>query len=490
METIHLKTTDPVSQILLQSAAGRGVQLNWERYEKLQPQDGFLRLGLSCPYGCLQGPCRIDPFERGPRQGCCGLERDGMVAAMLLRICLQGALDACGIAAQTEAVPAVSFSAPLDEMVTKALVGFGQRPLSTAEIFQAASLLQRPGVSHEYLLQQALRLCLITLGLVDQKPAVVGESELDCRAGYGLTAGDDVRIGLSGRIAPGLLATLSHEVRQHAAQPVQLVSLGEWLALPEHFIPITGSSAEAELLVSAGGVSLLVAGPGTDPGLIQACRAHHVPVRFAAEITDGQEVVQEACRLAGNRSQRVQAADPAMIGKGRVMLSSAAFVKAGKGVDARLFLLGGADTLQQPLGYLPVELAVALRGEQVQVSAWGDAAVWMMKSGLASPEADDSVILLDDYQGPLLAIKAQAASGSLKRLDGVCYTGLKDCRELNVALGLALLGIRVMIAVPLPIWGSEAVCSELAAILGKNGGSLIHYDHPAGIQEILNDRVA
>ena len=61
METIHLKTVDPISQDLLRAAGQKGIRLNWERFEKLQPQDGFLRLGLSCPYGCLQGPCRIDP---------------------------------------------------------------------------------------------------------------------------------------------------------------------------------------------------------------------------------------------------------------------------------------------------------------------------------------------------------------------------------------------------------------------------------------------
>ena len=47
MESIHFKTVDPVSQELLRGASRRGLGLNWERYEKQQPQDGFLRLGLS-----------------------------------------------------------------------------------------------------------------------------------------------------------------------------------------------------------------------------------------------------------------------------------------------------------------------------------------------------------------------------------------------------------------------------------------------------------
>ncbi|MCJ7830523.1 MAG: carbon monoxide dehydrogenase, partial [Desulfobacterales bacterium] len=90
METIHLKTVDPVSQELLRAAGQKGIQLSWERYERLQPPDGFLRLGLSCPYGCMHGPCRIDPFGRGPDRGLCGIDRDAMVAAFLLRLTLQG----------------------------------------------------------------------------------------------------------------------------------------------------------------------------------------------------------------------------------------------------------------------------------------------------------------------------------------------------------------------------------------------------------------
>src|SRR5512136_3371588 len=94
MESIQVETVDPISQELLKSAYQGGIKLNWDRFEKLQPQDGFLRIGLSCPYGCLQGPCRIDPFGRGPDRGLCGLDRDGMVAALLLRLALSGALEA------------------------------------------------------------------------------------------------------------------------------------------------------------------------------------------------------------------------------------------------------------------------------------------------------------------------------------------------------------------------------------------------------------
>ena len=144
METIHLKTIDPVSQALLQSAAARGLGLNWERYEKLQPQDGFLRAGLSCPYGCLQGPCRIDPFGRGADQGICGLDRDRMVAASLLRICLNGALEALADLPGSDTVTVPAWPGSLAPRAAQALENLGGGQLAPNEVFQIAARLHRP----------------------------------------------------------------------------------------------------------------------------------------------------------------------------------------------------------------------------------------------------------------------------------------------------------------------------------------------------------
>jgi len=166
MEAIHMKTVDPVSQELLRSAADRGLDLNWERYQKLQPQDGFLRVGLSCPYGCLQGPCRIDPFGRGPDRGFCGLDRDGMVAALLLRLSLIGALEALNAIPAPDTISEVSLPAPLDEMATQALKNLEGDSLSLGEIYRTTSLLQRPQETPEQMVLQALRLGIITLGLL------------------------------------------------------------------------------------------------------------------------------------------------------------------------------------------------------------------------------------------------------------------------------------------------------------------------------------
>src|SRR5512136_3016188 len=137
METIHFKTVDPVSQELLRDASRKGIFLNWERYEKQQPQDGFLRLGLCCPYGCMQGPCRIDPYGRGAAHGICGLDRDGMTAAFLLRLSLTGVLETLARRAAPQD-DEISWPASLQERAAAALAQTGGGPLSLREISESA----------------------------------------------------------------------------------------------------------------------------------------------------------------------------------------------------------------------------------------------------------------------------------------------------------------------------------------------------------------
>jgi len=178
--------------------------------------------------------------------------------------------------------------------------------------------------------------------------------------------------------------------------------------------------------------------------------------------------------------------DPSFLEEAEVIMTFQELGKIFKKSSAKkLALLCGADTPQQPLGWIPAEVASTLQGEGFLVAGWGDAALWLVKKGLASQVSNLPVCILDEQQSPLLAMKALAASKRLGDLQGVCFTGLKSCRDLAVALGLASLGLRVSVAVPLPLWGSEKVRTLLAEKLAAQGGSLTHFDHPAHAQEIL-----
>lgn len=477
METIHFKSVDPVSQDLLRGALQKGLDLNWDRYEKQQPQDGFLRLGLSCPYGCMQGPCRIDPFERGAQSGVCGLDRDGMVAAFLLRLTLQGALET--MALHPDLCNAeVAWPAPLASKAAAVPGETGSQPLSFTEILESVQMLARPSAAPETLIRQAIRLGLLGVGLRGQaKPesAVRG-----IRVGYGLLAGEVIRIGVTGRIPQATVEALLKETAGLNHPEILLLSLGDWIPAGENFLPITCTSGEAETILSSGKLNLLIAGDGTDPGILALCGKMKLSVISSANNAGTAEILKCARDAFDRRIPGAFTPDKALIAEGRVNLGNNDVLSALKNsASARIALIGGADTLLQSLGHLPVELAKALRGEDHAVASWGDAALWMMKQDLP-------VSILDAQEGPLTAVRALAEAGKLPALKGICFTGLRNGREFTLALGLAALGLKVLIATPLPLWGSEKVRALLCENLAAAGGILAHFDHPVRADEILN----
>ncbi|MFQ6079640.1 MAG: hypothetical protein ACE5NJ_10975 [Thermodesulfobacteriota bacterium] len=489
METIHIRTVDPISQDLLRFATDMKVKLTWDRYERIQPQDGFLRLGLSCPFGCLQGPCRIDPFGRGPDRGVCGLDGDGMVASLLLRLSLFGALETLNDISTPRRISEVSWAAPLDEMVAQALKNLEGDNLSIGEIHRAAFILQRPQETPERMILQALRLGILTLGLLELR-----ESSSDspgaplCRTGYGLLAGDKITIGICGNPASEVIEALLQESSRKSSVQVQLVSLGDWIRTNDGFLPFVCTSGEAELSLVSGKINLVVAGSGADPSISELCRHIEVPIVADREVRETGKILRLARQSNNISTPRSFDPDPSLVQEARVIMAAQDLENALKGKDsaAGLALLGGADTPQLSFGWIPVELASALRGEGCLVAGWGDAALWMLKNGLVSEGNKQPVRILDPHQGPLLGLKAMVALGRLEDLQGICFTGLRACRDLSVALGLASLGTKVSVAVPLPLWGSERVLTFLADKLAARGGLLTHLDHPAHAQEILD----
>lgn len=463
MESIHVKTVDPIGQDLLRGAAAKGLDLGWERYERLQPQDGFLRTGLSCAYGCLQGPCRIDPFGRGATQGICGLDRDGMVAASLLRLCLHGALE--GLTEANNQEPA--WPAELGPAAKKAEKVLGG-DVSAADTFAAAKQLSRPGASPDDLLRQALRLSLLTVGLTGEG-ALRAAGRLSCRVGYGAISGAEPVIGLCGRPTSDLVAALRDSTGASEPQG-QIVALGEWIVADGELLPIACTSGEIESVLSAGWLDAVALGPDADPAIARLCRSIGLPVFGEAEA--------EAARM----TKSAGGPDASQCAEGQV-LGSAEEVRGGLASNGSvgLAILAGSDAPQISLGWLPTELAPALRAKGLSVAACGDAGLWVAKAGLASLDSDRPVSLLDPLRGPLDAL---AAAGP-ERVKGICFTGVKTSRDLAFALGLAVLGARVSVATPLPLWGSAGVRDLLNEKIAALGGAFAHWDHPASPDEVL-----
>lgn len=481
METIHFKTVDPLSQELLREAAKKGIELNWERFEKQQPQDGFLRLGLSCPYGCMQGPCRIDPFGRGADKGICGLDKDAMVAASLLRLTLQGALEA-----KAEAVAWDDESCSCQEECGADAPENEDEDEDEDEcdgdeddVAEAVRLLARPSASAETLVIQALRLGLMTVGLAEQGSPAGLEGSRKVRAGYGLLAGEAIRIALTGQVEEGLVAEILTEASEMKGPEVQLLSLGSWIPAGDDYLPLVCTAGEAELLLSSGKFNLLLTGEGADPAVLALGEKMKIPVVCDCEVT-GEEIITMVREAFDHRIPALFAPDRALISEVVVSLGIDEVNAAMQARPAaKIALLGGADSMLQSLGHLPTELAKALRGADYSVASWGDAAIWMLKQDLP-------VAVLDDQNGPLAAILALNEANSINSLAGICFTGLRSCRDFSFALGLAALGLKVAVATPLPLGGSDEVRGLLKDLLAEEGGSLTYFDHPAPAEEILD----
>lgn len=483
METIQVKTVDPISQDLLKSAYQKGIKLTWDRFEKLQPQDGFLRMGLSCPYGCLQGPCRIDPFGRGPERGLCGLDREGMVAALLLRLSLSGALEAMPTPARE-----ISWDPALKDTVSRVSKKLGREQIPSTEVQAAASCLIRPMESPEGLIDQSLRLALLTIGWLAKAAASQGRKKsMPLVVGYGLLAQKDFNIGICGKPSLEFLKAVLAGVNRSLSGESQLVSLGEFIPLDGSYVPCVCTSGESELVLSTGQIKLLIAGRGTDPSVLELCRVLNIPSLSSSNPKSVATLVAKARKSGGAPAQPPFSLQPSLVEEAEAVGSVSLLEESFKKMRAKkLALLGGADHSYHSLGWIPTELVPALQGKGFAVSGWGDAALWIVKKGLASRKMKAPVQILGGEQGSILALKSLAASGRLKDVKGICFTGMKSCQDLVLALGLASMGLKVSVAVPLPLWGSEKVRNLLQEKLASVGGSLTHYDHPAQAEEILD----
>ncbi len=81
---------DEATRELVDKAKKENVRIVWDRYDAMQPQCGFGELGLCCK-NCSMGPCRIDPFGNGPKEGICGANVDTIAARNIARMIAAGA---------------------------------------------------------------------------------------------------------------------------------------------------------------------------------------------------------------------------------------------------------------------------------------------------------------------------------------------------------------------------------------------------------------
>ncbi|MGQ9694268.1 MAG: hypothetical protein ACUVWV_05940 [Thermodesulfobacteriota bacterium] len=484
MEAIQIKIVDPLSQELLKSAFQRGLNLSWDRLEKLQPQDGFLRLGLSCPFGCMHGPCRIDPFGRGADKGLCGLDRDQMVAALLLRLTLWGSWEAMGKFNQWGEESGSKF---FPRIIGRAGQKLGGERISRNDLNRAINYLERSAESAETIVNQIIRLALLTISILWKREiAEKIQKPLPLIVGYGLLSQREINIGVSGQPSFKLLKTTAEEAKKILGEKGQLISLGGIVPFNGKYLPCVGTSGEIELILSSGKIDLLIAGPRIDPAIRQLCHSLSIPIITAAEIKHLKEVLRKIKK--GENNKQVNFDPPSdLVEEAEVYRGAWALKDLGRKISpSKIFFLGGDDHPGQPLGWIPTEVAPHLIAGQGRVFLWGDAGLWMVKKGMLNAQKKLPFHLLDKQSTILSVLSVWGEGKKISSLGGIFFTSFKNCFDLTFSLGLAALGLKVGVALPLPLWGSELVRALLQKKIAELGGNFTHYDHLAQPEEIID----
>jgi len=90
MGTTTLEYADKASQEMMERATADGMETVWQRYEAVQPQCKFGKLGICCRI-CSMGPCRISLKEgKAPQVGACGANADTIAARNVVRMIAAG----------------------------------------------------------------------------------------------------------------------------------------------------------------------------------------------------------------------------------------------------------------------------------------------------------------------------------------------------------------------------------------------------------------
>jgi anaerobic carbon-monoxide dehydrogenase catalytic subunit len=87
---MSIRSIDGSVNASLKNAKLKNLETVWDRSLEQEPRCGFGELGICCR-NCNMGPCRLDPFGEGARQGVCGATAEVIVARNFGRMIAAGA---------------------------------------------------------------------------------------------------------------------------------------------------------------------------------------------------------------------------------------------------------------------------------------------------------------------------------------------------------------------------------------------------------------
>jgi hypothetical protein len=416
-----------MEQYLLK-AENEGIRLSWDRYESMASQDSLSSLGLYC-FDCFQGPCLLNSLSREEERTICGLTKRDLVYRGLQR------------------------------MISK-----------YSDPFYEGDGLSCGCENMTSLVAQAQRYMMKRKNVMDTNPIAGGSIE----AGLGVLKKDYLNICVEGFTPAGLrylsevVTELAGEVRNKGAKGCHIVLAGD--VSPQFAYPSVSNSGGVELAILTGLIDLYLV--GTDGlGLGQnVAPYYHTVVAQAGQGTCKHKIrtwLLQAIEAYSRRDQNKILASEQSGAVPFVQLDPKEVKHSiENGCIQGICILGGGSNIQVTQDLLLCEAAVKLKSKDVICLTYGNAAVTLGKYGyLEESGGENAVAYCIGAEDDIVKIIDTVQEAGKTRVVAL-YPELTTGRDLLAALTFAGMGIKVITAVKLPIYGDEYAHSEISDLIG------------------------
>lgn len=508
MLQVRRKTTNPLARTYLLKAKKEGIQLSWNQFERMLPQDGFGLLGLTC-FECLQGPCRINPFRSEESATICGLTRDDLVFNGLFcqvsknnelvdttKVLLErffSRISRAEVNRETLQTMAAKWRVTGEPESGSGWLARAWELITPSKPF-ADDLIEHSSERLSSLLTAAnnqVALMAFNADLLELLNEKVGVQKRE--VGLGALRLDCVNICLEG-VSPAVLdlaeevaTELSEEAnRVGASNNYNLLLVGDFSSYHKYAAVCNRGAAEFALLT--GMVDLYLVGSGNmSRGRNFAGQYHTVLAECTADCSKEalRKLFQQAAKVSQERDLNTVEASVALeqVNVGYVFAAAPIQEAIAKEIINGLCIIAGGSNVRVTAEEAAVKIVEATSSQDILCLTYGNAAVTLGQYGyLAFGEQSGS-----DLKACALALEAKPVAyclgGELAATVAVelvreisefkvvvVFPEMMDASDLQAALAFAAAGATVLTGSKLPVDGSETLCHEL--------GNKIQYCEP------------
>lgn len=487
MRQVRRKTMDTAARDYLLKAKNEGLQLSWNKYEAMLPQDGFSQLGLSC-HECLQGPCRLNPFRPEENSTVCGLGKDELTLRWLTRqagenheLVTSGSqmlalLRLRGLSGEVALDLLKSKAAKWSingEVVGDLVTGLC---LKFLELNYPQPQCKTRGMSYlKSLGSQQINLVGFNADLAE---LLYGRCEShSCLVGLAVLKEKAVNICLDG-VNPSLQASaieLLNELEEAAIQRgardgINIVLVGDFST---NFALNTACNEGAiEFAILTGLVDLYLIGDSLGRGRI-AAEGYHTVVASAVSTKEALRDIflKGIAAYAGRDSAKVKVSNRVEKAEAVCNIDSEK-IKAliDQGLVKGICVIGGGSNLKLTEDQASLDIRMLLSAQKILCLTYGNSAVTLAKYGYLNPENLEANPLIYSVGGESEAgmiLEILRAAGGDKAV--AVFPELTSARDLQMALAIAETGAKVFTGVQLPVGGSAKISEGIGKVIEYRG---------------------